>query len=89
MDMAYRFVPLDENGTPTEGARYTLIRDRAPVVGELLKVELEQASFWEIVEMRSSAGPMLGAFAADGAEIPLAGTVICKPVYDDRSEEAV
>lgn len=87
--MAYRFVPLDENGAPTEGARYTLIRDRALAVGELLKVELEQASCWEIVEIRSGAGPMLGAFAADGTEIPLAGTVICKAVHDDRSDAAV
>ena len=87
--MAYRFVPLDENGAPTEGARYTLIRDRELAVGELLKVELEQAPYWEIVEIRAGAGPMLGAFAADGTEIPLAGTVICKPVHDDRPDAAV
>jgi len=76
MAFAYRFVPLDENGAPTEGARYTLIRDRTLSVGERLTVELEQAALWEIVEIRTGAGPMLGAYAADGTEIPFAGTVV-------------
>jgi hypothetical protein len=89
MGLAYRFVPLDVNGAPTEGARYTLIRDQRLSVGERLRVELEQASVWEIVEIRSGTGSMLGAFAPDGTEIPLAGTVFCEAVEVDRSDGAV
>lgn len=89
MEFAYRFVPLDENSAPTEGARYTLVRDHRLSVGEQVRVELEQASLWEIVEVRPGTGSMLGAFAPDGTAIPLAGTVLCQAVDGDRSDEAV
>jgi hypothetical protein len=78
--LAYRFVPLDEGGQPGEGSRYTLVSADNLQVGDRIEQTLFGHDTWEVVEPLTVAGPLASARDASGADIPLAGTVICRAV---------
>lgn len=69
---AYRLLPLDEEGNPREGSQYVLVREKPVQVGDQIDGR------WEVVELRAETGGLMGARDADGTELPLAGTAVCK-----------
>jgi hypothetical protein len=77
---AYRFVPCDETGTPRQNSQYTTITTEDLVVGSRIEGTFLGYTTWEVVELRTSTGPVLGARDKFGDDIPLAGTIICRGV---------
>jgi hypothetical protein len=80
--VAYRFVPCDEGGLPRESSQLTSIRDAAEriEVGAVIAAALLGFSEWEVVEVRSSPGPLRSANDANGTPIPPGGTLVCRGV---------
>jgi len=80
--VAYRFVPCAEDGRPRNGSQYTSIRDTSENirVGSVLEASLLGYTRWEVIEMRADSGGLLDATGADGMDIPLGGTLVCRGV---------
>ena len=78
--VAYRFLPCDEEGRPRENSRYTTISTGRLDVGSRIDVAIFGYTTWEVVEVRNQSGPLLGARDRFGNEVPLAGTLICRGV---------
>jgi hypothetical protein len=78
--IAYHFVPCDEDGQPRENSQYTTITSERLGVGSRLEEALFGYTTWEVVEVRSGTRPLLGARDRSGNNVPLAGTLICRAV---------
>jgi hypothetical protein len=80
--IAYRFVPCDEAGQPREDSQLTSIRDGSEriEVGSLIAADLLGFVEWEVVEVRAASGARGSAAEADGTQIPLGGTIVCRGV---------
>jgi hypothetical protein len=78
--IAYRFLPCDEDGRPRETSQYATITCERLGVGSRLDVAIFGHTTWEVVELREAPGPLLGARDRFGNDVPLAGTLICRAV---------
>jgi hypothetical protein len=80
-ELAYRFVPCDEGGRPRENSQITTIREEGTVgLGSVLEIEILGFRRWEVIEVRASSGRLSAATAADGTDIPLGGTLVCRGI---------
>jgi hypothetical protein len=77
-EVAYRLVPCDEEGQPCENSQYTTITTERLDIGTRIDLALFGYTTWEVVEVRSETGPLLGARDRFGNKVPLAGTLICR-----------
>jgi hypothetical protein len=76
-ELAYRFLPLDEEEQPRESSQYTITSAQRIDVGSRVEAALLGYTTWEVVEVRSEAGPLLDVRDRFGAEMPFAGTLVC------------
>jgi hypothetical protein len=76
---AYRFVPL-ENDAPVESARYTIVSDRHLALGDEVALSIRGFEIWEVMQLKQSSRPLVGASDARGEDIPLVGTIVCRGV---------
>jgi hypothetical protein len=79
-EVAYRFVPCDEDGRPRERSQHTTITTQAFTVGSRIEATLLGYTTWEVVEVRREAGSLLGARDKFGNDVTLAGTIVCRGV---------
>jgi hypothetical protein len=81
--LAYRFVPLDDQGRLRESSRYTIVTAHELQVGDRIEQSLMGYDAWEVVEVSDAAsGGSLPVAVEDssGVDIPLRGTVTCRGV---------
>jgi hypothetical protein len=81
--LAYRFVPVDDQGRLRESSRYTILTTHELHVGDRIEQSLMGYDAWEVVAMSEAASDgSLPAAVRDssGVDIPLRGTVTCRGV---------
>lgn len=80
--VAYRFLPCADDGSPRENSNVVSIReeDEGIGVGSVIEADLLGHERWQVIEVRSSAGPLVSATGADGEPLPIAGTLVCRGV---------
>lgn len=80
--VAFRLIPCDDEGQPREQSQLTSIHDTAESVGvgSVIEADLFGYDRWEVVEVRDDSGGLTRATGADGAPIPLGGTLVCRGV---------
>lgn len=76
----YRFVPLGDDGKPNENARYMLTSEEPFVPGSRIRQSMLGHPEWEVLQVSDESGSLLEARDSSGRELPLAGTVICRPI---------
>jgi hypothetical protein len=77
--LAYHFIPCDEHGRPRENSQITTIREEGTVgLGSVLEIEILGFRRWEVIEVLESSARRYGATAADGTEIPLGPSLVCR-----------
>lgn len=79
-EIAYRFVPDGSDGRYRETSRYVIVCPAALEVRSEVTLALHGHSVWEVVRIESAPGLLVGATNADGDDIPLGGTAICRPI---------
>lgn len=81
--LAYRFVPLDDQGRLRESSRYTIVTPNELQVGDHIEQSLMGYDVWEVVEVSdATSGDSLPVAVTDssGVDIPLRGSVTCRGV---------
>jgi hypothetical protein len=78
--VAYRFVPCDDEGQPRENSSYTTLSTERLDVGSRIDAALFGDRTWEVIEVRSETRPLLGARDRFGNDVSLVGTLICRGV---------
>jgi hypothetical protein len=79
-EVAYRFIPCDEEGRPRENSQLTIVTVQDLGVGSTIDQEMLGYSSWEVLELLPEARPLLGAGDGLGSDIPLAGTLVCRGI---------
>jgi hypothetical protein len=79
-EVAYRFLPCDDEGRPRDGSQYTTVvdDDEDLGVGSVIEAAIFGYREWEVIEVRETPAPLIRAADADGSEIPLGGTLVCR-----------
>jgi hypothetical protein len=81
--LAYRFVPLDDQGRLRESSRYTIVTTHELQAGDRIEQSLMGYDAWEVVEVSDTApggSPPVAVEDSSGVDIPLRGTVTCRGV---------
>ncbi len=73
-------MPCDESGDPRENSRYTTITTERLDVGSTIEVSVFGWTVWEVIEVRHTTRPLLGAKDRLGNDLPLTGTLLCRGV---------
>jgi hypothetical protein len=86
-ERAYRFIPLDADGKPRENSYYQHTSSRELRAGDVIEgPHIRGFTRWEVIDVRSETRPLLEARDASGAQIPLAGTLICRGLRNRQPE---
>jgi hypothetical protein len=78
--VAYRFVPCDDEGRPRENSQYTMSTTQKLAVGGTINHGVLGYSKWEVVELRPESRPLLGASDRLGNDVPLVGTLVSRGI---------
>jgi hypothetical protein len=80
--VAYCFLPCDDEGRLCEQSQLTSIHDTGEslTVGSVIEADILGYQRWEVIEVREASGGLMSATGADGASIPLGGTLVCRGV---------